>query len=90
MLAFLTGQLSCKRVKPLSKGMRSSDRGIITHRTLELIYSGVNRFSSFKPSDNYIRECIIKALDEFFGKASTNLKILYDLEYDRNKSIVDS
>ncbi|MEE2683905.1 MAG: PD-(D/E)XK nuclease family protein [Pseudomonadota bacterium] len=90
LLAFLTGQLSCKRVKPLSKGMRSSDRGIITHRTLELIYSGVNRFSSFKPSDNYIRECIIKALDEFFGKASTNLKILYDLEYDRIKSIVDS
>ena len=90
LLAFLIGQLSCKFINPFLKGMRSSDRGIITHRALELIYSGVNRFSSFKPRDDYIRACIIKSLDEFFGKASANLKMLYDLEYDRIKSIVDS
>jgi exodeoxyribonuclease-5 len=89
LIAFLIGQLSCEYIKPLSKGISSSDRGIITHRALELIYSGIKRFSGFKPRDNYIRECIIKSLDGFFGKTSTSLRILYDLEYNRIKAIAD-
>lgn len=93
--AFIESRLGARPLEPLSLGLSARQRGIITHRALELFLCRLPEraeLAEWEPAaqDQWAANCVDQALDETFGPARSSLPSLYDLERDRLLVIVAS
>ncbi len=93
--AFIESRLGARPLEPLSLGLSARQRGIITHRALELFLRRLPEraeLAEWEPAakDQWAANCVDQALDETFGPARSSLPSLYDLERERLLVIVAS
>ncbi len=93
--AFIESRLGARPLEALSLGLSARQRGIITHRALELFMRRLParaELVEWEPSarDRWAASCVDQALFETFGPARSSLRILYDLERDRLLVVVAS
>lgn len=86
--AFIDSRLGATPLEPQSRGLNARQRGIITHRALELFLRRLpeqTELAVWEPDarDAWAASCAEQALHETFGPARSLLRVLYDLERDR-------
>ena len=86
--AFIESRLGARPLEPQTRGLSARQRGIITHRALELFLRRLPdraELAQWEPSarDEWAASCVEQALHESFGRARSSLQVLYDLERDR-------
>ena len=93
--AFIESRLYSRPLEPVSRGLSARQRGVITHRTLELFLRhlpGRTDLDAWTPAagDEWALSCVEQALDESFGRARSLLPVLYELERDRLLEVLAS
>ena len=93
--AFIESRLGAKPLEPQSRGLSARQRGIITHRALELFLRRLPERAELvewgsAARDEWAASCVERALHETFGPARSSLPVLYDLERDRLLVLVAS
>ncbi len=93
--AFLESRLSARQLEPLSRGLNARQRGIITHRALELFLQRLPSQAELAQRDAetqtaWAEACVDRALSESFGTARAPLHVLYDLERERLLALIAS
>jgi probable DNA repair protein len=93
--AFIESRLGARPLEPSSRGLNARQRGIITHRALELFLRRLperTELAAWEPAarDAWTASCVEQALHETFGPAQSLLRVLYDLERDRLLLLVAS
>ena len=93
--AFIESRLGARPLEPLARGLSARQRGIVTHRVLELFLRRLpdrTALAAWEQSarDDWTASCVEKALKETFGAAKPALRTLYDLERERLVMLVES
>jgi len=93
--AFIETRLGARPLEPLARGLSARQRGIVTHRVLELFLRRLPDRTALaaweQPArDDWTASCVEKALNETFGAAKSALRTLYDLERERLLVLVES
>ena len=93
--AFMESRLGARPLEPLARGLSARQRGIVTHRVLELFLRRLPDRTALaawaQPArDDWTASCVEKALNETFGAAKPALRTVYYLERERLVVLVES
>lgn len=80
---FCEDRLRARALEPVAHGLGRRERGVATHRALELLLAGEPRQSELAARRSAAGDCAQRALAELFGAARAPLRALFDLERER-------
>ena len=91
--AFLESRLAARPLETVRRGVSARQRGIATHRAMELLLRELPRrgeVAQWQAGEQQERvyRCVARALGEIFGDASGLLRVEFELEAERMNAIL--
>jgi probable DNA repair protein len=86
--AFCEHRLGARSLEPMTLGLSSRVRGIVTHRALELLLAGEPTQAELETRRAAVAAQVERALAEQFRGARAALNALFDLEHERMTALL--